>query len=118
GIGNDEMAAENLARAASVATVDRRAHVRISYPLLDSLGSLPQITYNGREVRPANISLGGMLLKGKGLGVKQACEYEFVFKWSDRPDGVGRRAVLLRLGGSNHHFKFLELATERIVRCS
>lgn len=115
---DEEQAAKNLARAASVSTVDRRAHVRVSYPPVGKLGSLPAIEFQGQPVRPTNISLGGMLLTGRNIDLMTGQEYEFKFSWAESPDGVLQKARLLRVSGMNYHFKFDNLATDLIVKCS
>jgi len=119
-LGSDsEKAADNLAKAASVSSVDRRAHVRITYPQNLDLEALPNIQFQGKNVLPINVSLGGMLVDlTKVNGLVVGTEHEFHFTWKENPEGVFQKARLLRISGRHFHFKFIDLATDLIVRCS
>jgi hypothetical protein len=95
-----------ITRTVASTGVDRRQHLRVRYPLA-GLDRLPHVISEKGIIFPADLSLGGMLLRNPPI-VKPKVGGKYAFKtvWPAAKLEMQLEAELLRIHGPNWHFKF------------
>lgn len=111
---------ENLARAASVSGIDRRAHIRIAVPDDIELEILPEIYFEGKKIKASNIGMGGLQVSQSYFSAppQSGTLCEMIFRWQGTEDTITQKVKVLRKVGNHYHLKYDDLATELIVKCS
>ncbi|MEQ1875370.1 MAG: PilZ domain-containing protein [Bdellovibrionia bacterium] len=99
--------------------IERRQHARIRFPTVGALGDLPFISFQGHELRPANLSMGGILVTEKVMnGVKPGSIIDLVFSWKTPAREIIQKTNVVRVSSGGCHLRFEDLNPQLLVNLS
>lgn len=99
--------------------LERRQHARIRYPKCGALGDLPFMSYNGHELRPSNLSMGGILITEEVMSTLKAGDHtELVFEWINPPRKIVQSVEVIRVSSGGCHLRYLDLNPKLLVNLS